>query len=84
MERLEESCFHPSDKTLNSLRGKSLLTKKQLAQHRHELTQLLASNAAPENEIRSIRKQISQKHDELMEILKTEEKISREIQERNL
>ncbi len=82
MERLEEIFFHPSDKTFNSLHDKGIAAKKELAAERTELARLLAGGERSEEEINSIRKRISQKHDELMEILKTEEKISREIQER--
>ncbi len=99
LERLEEVLIHPSDKTFNSLHDQELSTKKELAEERHELNALLeklpkkipksGSRAHAEylliqQQIQKLKEKISKKHDDLMEILKNEEKISREIQEKKL
>lgn len=96
IERLEEILVNPADKTFNSLHDKELSAKKELADERHELAILLGklpqklpksgSKAHTEyllvqQQVQSLKEKISKKHDELMEILKNEEKISREIQE---
>ncbi len=98
IERLQEILAHPSDKTFNALHDKGLSTKKELSNERQELatlmTKLPATPPKPTSieyksyiqiliEIQKIKEKISQKHNELMEILKNEEKISREIQEKN-
>jgi hypothetical protein len=94
IERLEEIINHPADKTLHALQSQSFHTKKELSQERHELSLLsqnLPSTPPPSNtpehttylqlqsQLDALRKKISQTHNELMEILKTEERISREI-----
>lgn len=99
IERLEEIVIHPADKTFTTLHDKSLLAKKELSNERDELAALLAKlpSAPPkphtkehqayqqtQSQIRALKGQIAKKHDELMEILKTEERISREIQEKGL
>lgn len=98
IERLEEIFPHPADKTFNSLHDQGLSTKKELAAERHELGLLLAKlplkPPSPgtkghadylhiQKQIESLKNRISKKHDQLMEILKHEEKISREIQDKS-
>ncbi len=98
IERLEEIIPHPSDKTFNALHDQGLLAKKELADERHELGSLLAKlpkNPPPhgtkeynayqitQQQIQLLKEKISKTHDQLMEILKKEEKISREIQDKN-
>lgn len=97
IERLEEIIPHPADKTFNSLHDRGLSAKKELTDERHELGMLVAKlpKQPPkkgskdyedyliiQKEIQSLREKVSKKHDELMEILKNEEKICREMQER--
>lgn len=83
IERLEEISPHPADRTFNTLHDQGLSVKKQLCQERDRLSNLLQSEPSPEvqKEIQAIKASISQKHNELMEILKLEEKICREITE---
>lgn len=96
IERLEEAFQNPADKIFNSLHDKELTTKKELAEERKELTALLAQmpGSAPkkgteehriyqqsQKQIQALKKQIAKNHEELMEILKAEEKFTREIQE---
>jgi hypothetical protein len=98
VERLEEIIAHPADKTFNALHDKGLLAKKELNDERRELANLLSKipNPTPkpgtqehtaylqiQQEIQSIKAKISKTHDALMEILRSEEKISREIQEKD-
>jgi hypothetical protein len=95
VERLEEIIAHPADKTFNALHDKGLVAKKELNNERRELANLLGKIPNPlpkpgtkeydgylqtQNQIQSIKAKISKTHDELMEILRSEEKISREIQ----
>lgn len=97
MERLEEILFHPADKTFNCLHDKELAKKKELANERIELATLMGKLAKhppkkgseehkeyekTQEEIQILKEKISKNHDELMEILKNEEKISREMQKR--
>lgn len=99
IERLEEIIPHPADKTFNALHDQGISTKKELADERHELGILLGrlpkNPPAPGTrehqaylhtlkQIQSLKEKISKKHDQLMEILKREENISREIQDKNL
>lgn len=87
-----------SDKTLNAFHDKGTAAKKKLAEERHELGLLLAamSEKPPlpgtkeheaflhrQQKIQTLKEQICKKHNELMDILKNEEKISREIQEKD-
>ncbi len=98
IERLEEIIPHPSDKTFNTLHDQGLLAKRELADERHELGILLGKlptnpplSGTKEhnayqitlNQIQLLKEKISKTHDQLMEILKREEKISREIQDKN-
>lgn len=98
VERLQEIFAHPADKTFNAMHDRGLAAKRELADDRHELGKLLkqlpevapkpgskeyAEYVQTQKEIQSLKEKVSQKHDELMEILKNEEKISREIQEKN-
>jgi len=98
IERLEEIIPHPADKTFNSLHDQGLSAKKELADERHELGILLGklpkkppSSGTKEHavylqtqkQIQHLKERISKTHDQLMEILKNEEKISREIQDKN-
>jgi len=98
VERLEEIIAHPGDKTFNTLHDKGLSAKKELKDERHELADLLSNIPNPppkpgskeyghylsvQKQIQSLKERISKTHDQLMEILKTEEKISREIQEKD-
>lgn len=98
VERLEEILVNPADKTFNSLHDQGLLAKRELAEERHELGLLMAKlpNKAPSpgskehvyylqtlKLIENLKTRISKKHDQLMEILKNEERISREIQDKN-
>jgi len=73
--RLEETLFHPADKTLDNLHSRGTLAKQELSQLRQELS------ASSPRKVQQLKKKISKKHDELMEILKNEEKINREIQD---
>lgn len=97
VERLEEILFHPADKTFNRLHDQGLATKKTLRDERQELTDLLnrLKNPPPkkgtkeyqeytqtQKEIEALKERISKTHNELMEILKNEERISREIQDK--
>lgn len=97
VERLQEFMVHPTDTTFNSLHDKGLTAKKELAQERHELGLLMSQlpQTIPQNgtqehfhytemqkQIETLKQRVSKKHDELMEILKSEEKISREIQQK--
>lgn len=99
IERLEEIVAHPADKTFNALHDRELATKRELAQERHELAVLLTKFAGVppkkgsrdyeayvenQKEMQVLKEKISKKHDELMEILKNEEKISKEFQEKKL
>lgn len=82
--RLEESLFHPTDVTLNNLRLRGLFAKKELFAIRQELIDLTSLNGASEKkQIQLLKKKVSQKHDELMEILKIEEKIYQATQDNN-
>ncbi len=98
VERLEETLFHPADKTFNSLHDQALRTKKELTDERHELNRLLKILPSPppkagtteheaylkvQQQIQELKEMVAKTHDELMEILKKEEKISRDIQEGN-
>ena len=98
IERLEEIIANPADRTFSSLHDQGLNAKKELAEERKELAALLGKlpnrpckPGSKEDEllrqtqtqIQILKEKISKKHDELMEILKNEEKISREIQEKN-
>ena len=83
MERLEEILANPADKTFNALHDKAIAVKKELASERHGLQVLLGKRESPSSEIQALKKKISKTHNELLDILRTEEKISREIQENN-
>lgn len=98
VERLQEIIAHPADKTFNAMHDRGLFAKRELADERHELRILFGKMpemppkpgskeyneyVQTQNEIQSLKEKVSKKHDELMEILKNEEKISREIQENN-
>jgi hypothetical protein len=98
VERLEEIIAHPADKTFNALHDKGLVAKKELNDERRELANLLSKFPNPppkpgtkehaaylqtQKQIQSLKERISKTHDELMEILRSEEKISREIQGRD-
>jgi len=98
IERLEEIFPHPADKTFNSLHDQGLLTAKELAAERRELGLLLAKSPPHppavgtkehesylhiQTQIQSLKEKVAKKHDQLMEILKNEEKISREIQDKS-
>ncbi len=98
VERLEEIIAHPADRTFNALHDKGLVAKKELNDERRELADLLsklpASPTKPgtkehaayvqtQKQIQSIKEKITKAHDALMEILRSEEKISREIQEKD-
>lgn len=98
VERLEEIPYHPCDKTFNNLHDKQLAAKKELTEERHQLAHLMAKlpPISPKKgeigyeeygqilqQIQLLKQKISKKHDDLMEILKHEEKIIREIQENN-
>ncbi|MBS0625194.1 MAG: hypothetical protein JSS32_04015 [Verrucomicrobia bacterium] len=95
MLRLEEIIGHPTNPTYSSLLDQERATKKELSRERHDLAQLLAAlpSKAPKKgtkafdsyqktlkQIQVLKVSISKKHDELMDILKNEERISREIQ----
>lgn len=95
MLRLEEMIGHPADQTYNSLLDQERAAKKVLSKERQDLTSLL-NNIPPkipkagtkefeayqkvQIQIQALKQRISKKHDELMDILRNEEKISREIQ----
>lgn len=98
VERLEEILAHPADKTFNALHDKGIQRKKELTDERHELGRLLTKIPSPipnpgtkehtdylqiQKQIQTLKERVSKTHDELMEILKNEEKISREIQDKN-
>ena len=83
IERLEEIIAHPADRTFNALHDRALAVQKELASERRELGELLGRQESKEIDIQTLKRKISKTHDELMEILKNEEKISREIQENN-
>ncbi len=97
VERLAEVEINPADVTFNALHDRELAKKKELCSERHELAELMSkmpqkvpkrgSKAYEEyrllqEKMGKLKEKISKKHDELMEILKTEEKTSREIQEK--
>lgn len=79
IERLEEISPHPADRTFNTLHDQGLLVKKQLREERDHLNELLKTDRTLE--IQTVKANIAKKHNELMEILKLEEKICREIAE---
>jgi hypothetical protein len=81
IERLEENSPHPADKTFNTLHDQGLLIKKQLREERDHLNELLKTDRTLE--IQTVKANIAKKHNELMEILKHEEKICRGIAENN-
>lgn len=98
VERLEEIIPHPADKSFNSLHNESTKRKKELADEREELAKLLnrIPNSPPkqgsqgyqdynqiQKQIEEMKSKISKTHNELMEILKNEEKLSREIRDKN-
>jgi hypothetical protein len=99
VERLEEMTVHPADKTYHTIHNRGLSAKKELADDRRELGLLLnqlSTNPPPakgsrehaaylrmQKEIETLKVKVSEKHDQLMEILKHEERIGREIQEKN-
>lgn len=83
-----------SEKNFGMLHEKEILAKKELSQERHDLSLLLSSlpeKPPPigtqehtnylriEKEIAKVKSKIAEKHEELMEILKNEEKINQEI-----
>jgi|GEM_PF-6108223 hypothetical protein len=87
--RLEEIITHPNDLAFNCLDQRKRATQKQLSQERSRLNHLLKSLPLSlpkqgtkeresykniEMQIEIIKKQISMEHNELMEILKNEEK----------
>lgn len=81
-EKSEEISYHPADKTFHTLHEKSKMTKEQLVLEREELARLM--NRASENDeetekkIQILKTSIIKKHNELMEILKNEVRISQE------
>lgn len=92
IDKLEEWLNPDASKML---KDKEVSKKKELADERHELGLLLSSLPSKppqagsreyeaflriQAKIQLLKEKVSKKHDELMEILKTEEKISREIQ----
>ena len=97
LAKLEEMISHPADITYSSLQNRESATKRDLSKERSELTSLLNSlpTKAPkagtkesesylnvQKQIQILKERISKKHDELMEILKNEVKISQEIQKK--
>lgn len=91
LERIEETNFHPADTTFNSLHDKGLNLKNELKEKRHELSLLISRLPSPApkrgsseypryqqmlQKIQDLKGTIAQTHDELMEILKNEEKIN--------
>jgi len=94
LEKMDEFS-NPADKTLLFLQEQSRSAKEELSSERLELNKLLAllPDSPPkkgssdysdylkiQERIRALKNQVIQKHDELMEILKNEERMSREIQ----
>ncbi|PIS03322.1 MAG: hypothetical protein COT85_00555 [Chlamydiae bacterium CG10_big_fil_rev_8_21_14_0_10_42_34] len=91
--KAEECIENRADITVNSLQDKSRHIKKELKEERDALSALMKQ--LPENsleldskgvqstlkQIELLKEKIAQKHDELMEILKNEEKISKTIQQ---
>lgn len=82
----------------NLLHEKELSKKKELSEERHELSTLMSSlpKTPPEKgsreyeayerilkQIENLKGKVSKKHDELMDILKEEEKISKELSQKN-
>lgn len=99
VEKLEEMIVHPADKTYHTIHSRGLSAKKELADDRRELGLLLnqlsahplpakgtrehAAYLQMQKDIEALKAKVSEKHDQLMEILKHEERIGREIQENN-
>jgi hypothetical protein len=94
VERLEEILSHPADKTYRSLHDQGMQRRKELVDDRQELGWLLSQLPSPlpnpgtleyanyvqvQKQIQCLKEKVSKNHNELMEILKHEEKISREI-----
>ena len=97
LERLELALIHPADKTFNTLHDQALATKRELSAARGNLRNLLEQlpEKTPKaktqehkaylstlEKVQNVKKTIVQKNDELMEILKTKERISQEMQKR--
>lgn len=75
MELLEEMIAHPADITLETVQRKLSLKKHELFQERQTLMNLPIESS----DLETIKASVRQKHDEFMDLLKTEERISKLI-----
>ncbi|HSX10794.1 MAG TPA: hypothetical protein VLF94_03645 [Chlamydiales bacterium] len=66
-------------KSLEDMIARRRDPKKELADERLELVKLLAQLPPTHKDVQALKEKISKNHDELMEILKNEESLSREF-----